>query len=105
MWNAGVIFCLIIFRKEPFFHGASSFDFLQMIASVLGSKGLLNSVKKYDIETTPDDVDAIPYFEKRDWRSFVDERNEQLSSHEAVDLVNKLLQWDHKVNRVTISKP
>lgn len=99
-----MILASVIFRKEPFFHGISSFHLLQMIASVLGTKGLLNYVEKYDIETTPDDVDAIPYFEKREWRSFIDERNEQLSSSEAMDLVDKLLQWDHKVNRVTISK-
>ncbi|EGR46199.1 casein kinase II, alpha subunit [Trichoderma reesei QM6a] len=96
IWNTGVILASVIFRKEPFFHGISSFHLLQMIASVLGTKGLLNYVEKYDIETTPDDVDAIPYFEKREWRSFIDERNEQLSSSEAMDLVDKLLQWDHK---------
>ena len=98
MWNAGVVFASIIFRKEPFFHGASNFHLLQTIARVLGTKGLLNYVEKYDIETTPNDVDAIPYFQKRDWRSFIDERNEKSSSNEAVDLVDKLLQWDHKVS-------
>ncbi|KAH0496027.1 hypothetical protein TgHK011_009545 [Trichoderma gracile] len=96
MWNAGVLFASIIFRKEPFFHGASNFDFLQKIASVLGTKGLLNYVEKYDIETSPDDVDAIPYYEKRDWHSFFNKENELFSSLEAMDLVDRLLRWDHK---------
>ncbi|KAL6872458.1 casein kinase II, alpha subunit [Trichoderma longibrachiatum] len=96
MWNVGVILASIIFRKEPFFHGVSSFHLLQTIARVLGTKGLLNYVEKYDIETTPEDVDAIPYFEKRNWQSFFNEENEQFSCNEVVDLVDRLLQWDHK---------
>lgn len=104
MWNVGVILASIIFRKEPFFHGVSSFHLLQTIARVLGTKGLLNYVEKYDIETTPEDVDAIPYFEKRNWQSFFNEENEQFSCNEVVDLVDRLLQWDHKVSQVTITK-
>ncbi|KAL6872178.1 casein kinase II, alpha subunit [Trichoderma novae-zelandiae] len=96
MWNAGVVLASIIFKKEPFFHGVSNFHFLLTIAGVLGTKGLLNYVEKYDIETSPDDVEAIPYFEKRDWQSFFNEQNEKPFSKEAVDLVDKLLQWDHK---------
>lgn len=97
MWNVGVVFAALIFRKEPFFHGASNFHLLQTIARVLGTKGLLNYVEKYDIETDPDGVDAIAHFEKRDWQSFFNESNERYKSEEAVDLLDKLLQWDHKV--------
>ncbi|KAL6800916.1 casein kinase II subunit alpha [Trichoderma sp. SZMC 28013] len=96
MWNVGVVFAALIFRKEPFFHGASNFHLLQTIARVLGTKGLLNYVEKYDIETDPDGVDAIAHFEKRDWQSFFNESNERYKSEEAVDLLDKLLQWDHK---------
>lgn len=87
----------MIFRIEPFFHGVSNFHLLQVIARVLGTKDLLNYVEKYDIETTPNDVDAIAYFEKRNWQSFFNEGNERFSSSEAVDLLDKLLRWDHKV--------
>lgn len=98
MWNFGVVFASLIFRKEPFFHGNSIFHILQTIARVLGTKGLLNYVEKYDIETDPDGVDAIPHYEKRDWHSFFTEANERYQSDEAVDLLDKLLRWDHKVS-------
>ncbi|KAH0524256.1 hypothetical protein TsFJ059_006787 [Trichoderma semiorbis] len=96
MWNFGMVFASLIFRKEPFIHGNSIFHILQAIARVLGTKGLLNYVEKYDIETDPDGVDAIPYYEKRNWESFFSEGNERYRSDEAVDLLDRLLRWDHK---------
>ncbi|KAL7906565.1 casein kinase II subunit alpha, partial [Trichoderma velutinum] len=77
MWNFGMVFASLIFRKEPFFHGNSNSDLLQRTAQVLGTKGLLNYVEKYDIETYPDGFDAIGHFERRSWESFFNESNER----------------------------
>ncbi|KAM0263904.1 hypothetical protein ACHAQJ_000939 [Trichoderma viride] len=100
MWSVGVVIASLIFRREPFFHGASNTDQLQSIARVLGTKGLFNYVEKYDIETTLDGVDAIPYFEKTPWQSLFNENNERFANNEVVDLLDKLLRWDHK-QRIT----
>jgi casein kinase II subunit alpha len=102
MWGVGAALASLTFRREPFFHGASGTDQLQSIARVLGTKGLFNYVEKYDIETTLDGVDAIPYFEKTPWQSLFNENNEKFSSNEVVDLLDKLLRWDHKVRQNTI---
>ncbi|KAL7947633.1 casein kinase II subunit alpha [Trichoderma barbatum] len=104
MWNVGAIIASMTFRKEPFFYGgASSLQRLQAIARVLGIKGLLNYVEKYEIETTPDEVDAIAHFEHRSWQSFFNEGNERFASTEVVDLLERLLRWDHK-QRLTASE-
>lgn len=92
-----MVFAALIFRKEPFILGNSNSHLLQAIARVLGTQGLLNYVEKYDIETDPDGVDAIPYYEKRNWESFFSEGNERYRSDEAVDLLDRLLRWDHQV--------
>ncbi|UKZ55795.1 hypothetical protein TrVGV298_009619 [Trichoderma virens] len=96
IWNVGVVIASMVFRKEPFFHGASNFHILQAIARVLGTKGLLNYVEKYDMETITDGIDAIAHFERRSWQSFFNESNERFASMEVMDLLDKLLQWDHK---------
>ncbi|PTB37074.1 uncharacterized protein TrAFT101_010807 [Trichoderma asperellum] len=100
MWSLGVLLASMIFRKEPFFHGASNSLQLQRIARVLGTKGLLNVVEKYDIDTTPDGFDDIPHFEKTPLQNLFNEDNEKYASIEAIDLLDKLLRWDH-AERIT----
>lgn len=102
MWSLGVLLASMIFRKEPFFHGASNSLQLQRIARVLGTKGLLNVVEKYDIDTTPDGFDDIPHFEKTPLQNLFNEDNEKYASIEAIDLLDKLLRWDHAVRYDTM---
>ncbi|KAL6903309.1 kinase-like domain-containing protein [Trichoderma evansii] len=100
MWSLGVMFASVVFRKEPFFHGASISDQLRRIARVLGTKGLLNVVEKYDMDATPYGFDDIPYFEKTPLQSLFNESNERNASIEVTDLLDKLLRWD-PAERVT----
>ncbi|EHK47812.1 uncharacterized protein TrAtP1_012036 [Trichoderma atroviride] len=100
MWSVGVILASMIFRKEPFFHGASGSLIVQNMARVLGTKGLLNVVEKYDMEMPPDGLEDIPYFEKAPWQDLFDENNEKYASAEGIDLLDKLLRWDPK-ERIT----
>lgn len=37
MWSLGCMFAGMIFRREPFFHGADNYDQLVKIAKVLGT--------------------------------------------------------------------
>jgi casein kinase II subunit alpha len=97
MWSVGVLLASMIFRKEPFFHGVSSFSQLQRMTRTLGTKGLLNVVEKYDMETLPDGLEDIPYLEKTPWHNLFNEDNEKNASTEAIDLVDRLLRWDSEV--------
>lgn len=95
IWNVGAMFASMIFRREPFFHGVSNFHQLERIASVLGSQGLLNYIEMYDMET-PLDLDAMQHFERRPWGDFLNSGNQSLASEGALNLLDGLLQWDHK---------
>ncbi|KAK1238817.1 hypothetical protein MKX08_005878 [Trichoderma sp. CBMAI-0020] len=97
MWSVGVLLASMIFRREPFFHGASNSLQLRRMARVLGTKGLLNLVEKYEIDMTPNGLEDIPYFEKASWQDLFDENNEKYASAEGIDLLDKLLRWDPEV--------
>ncbi|KAK5993866.1 Casein kinase II subunit alpha [Cladobotryum mycophilum] len=99
MWNLGSMFASMIFRRDPFFHGNSRFDQIEKIASVLGTKGLFNYIERYDMDGS-DQIDGMQVFEQRAWSSFVNEENSRLVDDCAIDLVDKLLRWDHK-ERIT----
>ena len=40
----------IVFKKEPFFHGKDPYDQLVKIVKVLGTEGLINYVRKYNLQ-------------------------------------------------------
>lgn len=50
IWCLGCVFAEMIFWKHPFFHGVNPAQQLSGIMSVLGTKGLLDYIKKYDID-------------------------------------------------------
>ncbi|VUC28478.1 unnamed protein product [Clonostachys rosea] len=95
MWQVGAMLAGMVFRREPFFHGASSADMLGRMARVLGTSGLRNYVERYDMEMA--DVDDIAVHPRRPWGEFVNDDNRHLAEEDAIDLLDKLLRWDHKV--------
>jgi serine/threonine protein kinase len=95
MWQVGAMLAGVVFRREPFFHGVSNADQLDRIARVLGTSGLRNYVERYDMEMA--DVDDIAVHAGRPWTEFVNDENRHLAEEEAIDLLDKLLRWDHKV--------
>lgn len=96
MWQVGAMLAGCVFRREPFFHGVSNADQLDRIARVLGTSGLRNYVERYDMEMA--DVDDIAAHAGRPWTEFVNDENRHLAEEEAIDLLDKLLRWDHKVS-------
>lgn len=95
MWCLGEMLASVVFRKQPFFLGVSRLHHLEQIAITLGTKGLLNYVERYDMDAP--DVDDIPVHQGRPWVSHVTQDNRHLAHDAAIDLVDKLLRWDHQV--------
>src|SRR5690554_6128577 len=93
-----------IFQREPFFRGRSNDDQLVKIGTVLGTDGLLDYVDKY-LGELPEEVKAAPGFLSdilqlpQPWTNFVTAENEHLTSTEALDLLDKLLRYDHQVRK------
>merc|ERR1719399_1572879 len=68
LWSVGCVLAAMIFRKEPFFYGMDNQDQLVKIAKFLGT----------------DDLYA-----------YLNQDNQHLVTREAVDLIDKLLRYDH----------
>ncbi|KAH6680936.1 kinase-like domain-containing protein [Halenospora varia] len=96
MWSLGAMFASMIFRKEPFFHGNSNSDMLVRISKVLGTDALLEYLDKYEIELDSQFDDILGNFERKPWKGFVNSENKKSVSNEALDLLDKLLRYDHQ---------
>ncbi|MEQ2266367.1 hypothetical protein XENORESO_000496, partial [Xenotaenia resolanae] len=93
MWSLGCMLASMIFQKEPFFHGQDNYDQLVRITKVLGTDELFGYLRKYHIELDPRFKDLLG--QKR-WEQFVQTENQHLVSPEALDLLDKLLRYDHQ---------
>uniref|UniRef100_A0A8B9LXZ4 Casein kinase 2, alpha prime polypeptide b n=1 Tax=Astyanax mexicanus TaxID=7994 RepID=A0A8B9LXZ4_ASTMX len=76
------------------FFGAS----LQLvrIAKVLGTDELFGYLRKYHIELDPRFKDLLGQQTRKRWEQFVQTENQHLVSPEALDLLDKLLRYDHQ---------
>lgn len=96
MWSLGCMLASMIFRKEPFFHGHDNYDQLVRIAKVLGTEELHEYIDKYRIELDPRFNDILGRHSRKRWERFVHSENQHLVSVEALDLLDKLLRYDHQ---------
>ncbi|ODV92747.1 hypothetical protein CANCADRAFT_92635 [Tortispora caseinolytica NRRL Y-17796] len=96
MWSLGAMFASMIFRKDPFFHGSSNTDQLVKIARVLGTDGLVQYLKKYDIELERESHEIVGNAPRKPWSKFVNADNERYISPEAIDFLDHLLRYDHQ---------
>jgi len=96
LWSFGCMFASMIFRKEPFFHGHDNYDQLVRIAKVLGTDDLFHYLQKYNIELDQRFNDTLGRHSKKRWERFVNSENQHLVTPEAIDLLDKLLKYDHQ---------
>merc|ERR1719248_339529 len=96
MWSLGCMFAGMIFRKEPFFHGHDNYDQLVKIAKVLGTEELNQYLDTYDLELDPHFDGILGRHSKKPWQKFVTPENQHLVTPEAIDLLDKLLRYDHQ---------
>jgi casein kinase II subunit alpha len=89
MWSLGCMFAAMIFRKEPFFHGADNQDQLVKIARVCGTDGLFDYMQRYNVTLDSAFVTQIGKHPRKPWKSFVNAANKgkpPLCVHFASDL-------------------
>lgn len=96
MWSAGCMFAGMIFIREPFFHGKDNNDQLVRIAKVLGTEDLHQYVKKYDVTLDPALAALVGRHSRKPWTVYVTVENQHLCPPEALDLLDKLLRYDHR---------
>lgn len=98
MWSVGCMLAGLVFQKEPFFRGRSEVNQLVKVARVLGTEDLFKYLHKYDIELDEEFDDVTGWYLKRSWGSFVNPDNRRFISDEALDLLDRLLRYDHNVS-------
>ena len=107
IWGVGCILAGLLLRKEPFFRGKDNLDQLATIVATLGTSNLHLYMAKYHIEMTPDVRNVIAEVTlqgrctQQPWTSFLNASSPQSDatpqpSAEGLDLLSKLLQYDHE---------
>jgi len=100
IWSLGCMFAGMIFMKEPFFHGNDNYDQLEKIARVLGTAELFEYLEKYNIELDTNFEGVLGKHSKKPWSKFVTNENKHLAKNEALDLLARMLVYDH-AERIT----
>lgn len=90
------MFAGMIFRKEPFFHGHDNYDQLVKIVKVLGTDDLFDYLDKYQLELDAHFDGILGRHTRKAWQRFVTADNTHLVSPDAIDLLDKLLRYDHQ---------
>lgn len=99
IWSLGTVFAGALFGKEPFFQGNDNADQLLKIVKTLGSEELEEYLEKYHI-VSEFSAENERKFAKKPWKSFVNEENQRLVNAPALDLLDKMLRFDHR-ERIT----
>jgi casein kinase II subunit alpha len=100
IWSLGCMLAGIIFVKEPFFHGNDNYDQLEKITRVLGTAELFEYLEKYNIELDSHFEGVLGRHSKKPWNKFVTPENEHLVTNDALDLLSRMLVYDH-AERIT----
>lgn len=95
IWSAGCMFAGFIFRIKHFFLGRDNEDQLAKIIGILGYKDFLKYINKYDIDTSRLDVYYLKKKTKKPFTDFINKENKHLCSKAALDLLEKMLIYDH----------
>ncbi|KDQ53554.1 hypothetical protein JAAARDRAFT_39247 [Jaapia argillacea MUCL 33604] len=96
MWSVGCMFASMIFRREHFFRGADNYDQLLKILKVLGTDDFDKYLDKYDVQLETDSEDLLKRYPKQAWSRFTSIENQPFVTTESLDLVEKLLRYDHR---------
>lgn len=95
MWSFGCMLASMIFHREPFFRGMDNDDQLVCIAKILGTAKLYEYLDKYGIEMDTNLAEQVSIHSRKQWKRCVHSDNEHLVTHEALDIIDKLLRFDH----------
>lgn len=73
---------------------------MEKITRVLGTNELFDYLEKYDIELDAKYEQVLGRHSLKSWNKFITPQNKHLVSNEALDLLSKMLIYDHS-ERIT----
>jgi casein kinase II subunit alpha len=98
MWSLGCMFAGMLFIVHPFFHGSDNYDQLVKIVKVLGTPALEEYLNKYKLKLDPEFDTLLGTYDKKPFEAYINDQNKHLCTPEALDLLKKLLVFDHQVH-------
>ena len=96
IWSTGCVLAGLLFQKDFFFKGNDLNEQIIKIAEVFGYGEFEKFINKYqdDVRINKKILEKIKNYEKKEWKSFVNENNKYLINDEVIDLLEKLLKFD-----------
>lgn len=82
--------------KEPFFQGNDNYDQLEKITRVLGTDELFTYLENYHIELD-NNFSILGKHNKKNFAKFINNENKHLAKNDAIDLLSKMLVYDHVI--------
>ncbi|KAM3184618.1 hypothetical protein ACTXT7_007988 [Hymenolepis weldensis] len=96
IWPVGCILASALFRKRHMFLGGTNILQLEEIVKVLGYDCLIDFCRKYGTKISPNQVKTLHYYKRISWTDLINDSNRNVASAKAIDLLSKLLVFDHK---------
>ncbi|EPY30778.1 casein kinase II subunit alpha [Strigomonas culicis] len=98
IWCVGCVLAGMLFRCDPFFPGSSNEDQLLKLAAVFGTTAVYDYCRKYNGVIPRSIRDTLPKMrpDKLQWSQFVTPATAEFCDRAALDLLDKLLQFDHQ---------
>ena len=100
LWGVGCMLAGMLFKRDdPFFKGRDNDDQLLKIVKVLGTEALFDYLDKYNLVMNDECVRLVGHKRKgisrKAWQSFVTKECADTATPEGMDLLDKLLRYDH----------
>ncbi|KAG6333064.1 hypothetical protein ID866_6026 [Astraeus odoratus] len=95
-YHPSVPYHIRLFRKEHFFRGTDNDDQLLRILTVLGTASFDVYLRAYDITFKTCKEPLLRQYPKQPWVRFVSPDNQHLATTEALDVLEKMLRYDHQ---------
>ncbi|KAI0075318.1 kinase-like protein [Panus rudis PR-1116 ss-1] len=95
IWSVGCMVASMVFGKEHFFRGRDNEDQLLRILKVLGTDSFEKYLEKYGLYIQTENRALLECYPRIPWTRFVTQENRLNVSSEALDLLDKLLRYDH----------
>lgn len=95
IWSVGCMLASMIFGKEHFFRGRDNEDQLLRIMKVLGTDSFERYLEKYGLYFNTMNKGLLESYPKVPWTRFATNDNKSTVSNDAIDLLEKLLRYDH----------
>ncbi|KAI0698384.1 kinase-like protein [Cytidiella melzeri] len=95
LWSVGCMLASMIFKREHFFRGKDNEDQLFRIVKVLGTDTFERYMQKYNLHITVGHPGLLESHPKQPWTKFTTTDNRPNVTPEAIDLLDRILRYDH----------